>query len=489
MTGTLLALGDELNFTFVRSKCDKLEMSETNSDQSRSSRASELPFRRLRAMIQTHQQLLITRDEYNTLFSKNEFYPIQKAYTTPHFLVLGLRFPGQNVVLYIGRGNQYEGFFISNKFPPSYLRIQDRLLDYTRKYLVGARLGKMEVDENHFLTLFHFKNEHIDNSFSFGYKDRQLFFIRQCKEEIYTSWNGETSSGGNIAELVDKFLGKRSLPEQTRASSWSLDTYFQDEQKKMSGKPVQKKKEKFLEKKLNNITHDLSDVQKWHLMEDELLSEDTELEFGEHQTVIHGHKVKFSSHLNQWQKRDVVFGKIKKLKKAEEILKNRLLETDKELSLVKQGEFEYEVTKEKAIAPLWKTTSAGRTSERTDHNVKNFKLKKLTGTIALDAESNDWLRSQSSKDHYWFHIENYPGAHCLIKSDDVSLLTGEDLSAIASMLRDYSQLEIMEIPVIYSQLKNVKGLKGAQGKVLIKKPRYLRCNYINWKEIITIGQG
>ena len=103
----------------------------------------------------------------------------------------------------------------------------------------------------------------------------------------------------------------------------------------------------------------------------------------------------------------------------------------------------------------------------------------------MDAQSNDWLRTQGAKDHYWFHIENYPGAHCLIKTDDLSQLTGEDLSAIASMLRDYSRLEITEIPVIYSQLKNVKGLKGGQGKVLIKKPKYLRSSYIKWKEIIT----
>ena len=345
----------------------------------------------------------------------------------------------------------------------------------------------MEVDDKHFLILFHFKNEHTDNSFSFGYKDRQLFFIRQFKEEIYTSWNGETSKGTNITALVDQFLGKKSFSENEKNSSWTLESYFEGEQKKISGKPIQKKKEKFLEKKLSNITTDLSDVQKWHLMEDDLLSEDNEIEFGEHQTILHGHKIKFSSHLNQWQKRDVVFGKIKKLKKAEEILKTRLLETDEELSLVKKGEFEYEVTKEKAIAPLWKTVVSSRNKESREHNVKIFQLKKLSGVIALDAESNDWLRAQSSKEHYWFHIENYPGAHCLLKSDDIGVLTGEDLSAIASMLRDYSQLEIMEIPVIYSQLKNVKGLKGAQGKVLIKKPRYLRCNYMNWKEIITMA--
>ena len=438
-------------------------------------------------MIQTHQQLLTISEEYNTLFSKNEFYPIQKAYTTPHFLVLGLRFPGQNVVLYIGRGNQYEGIFISNKFPPSYLRIQDRLLDYVRKYLVGARLGKMEVDDKHFLILFHFKNEHTDNSFSFGYKDRQLYFIKECKDEVYTSWNGQTTLGKPIATLVDGFMGEKSLPDQSKTTSWKLENYFEDEFKKISGKPVQKKKEKFLSKKLTNITNDLEDVKKWHMIEEDMLSEES-VELDDHQSVLHGHKIKFASHLNQWQKRDLVFGKIKKLKKAEVILKSRLEETDLELSKVKVGEFEFEVTKEKAIAPLWQTgSSSNKAKSSNEYNVKDFKLKNISGSIALDAESNDWLRSQGAKDHYWFHIENYPGSHCLLKTDDISQITGEDLSAIASMIRDYSKLEIGAIPVIYSQLKNVKGLKGSQGKVLIKKPRYLRCNYIAWTEIITVS--
>lgn len=396
-----------------------------------------------------------------------------------------MRFPGQNVVLYIGRGNQYEGIFLSNKFPPSYLRIQDRLLDYVRRYLVGARLGKMEVDEKHFLSLFHFKNEHTDNSFAFGYKDRQLFFIRQTLEEVYTSWNGETHTNPNIPKLVDELLGEKSLAENSKASAWTLEKYFEDEFKKVSGKPLQKKKEKFLEKKLTNISNDLEDVKKWHLIEDELLSE--EEVFDENKTVFHGHKVKFPSQLNVWQKRDIVFGKIKKLKKAEVILQSRLSETDEELSKVKGGEFEFEVTKEKAIAPLWKTEKVQKIKGESEYNVKHFKLGAYTGSVALDAASNDWLRSVGSKDHYWFHIENYPGAHCLIKSDDLQKFTEKEYSAIASMLRDLSKLEITEIPVIYSQLKNVKGLKGAQGKVLIKKPRYLRCIYLPWKEIITVA--
>lgn len=343
----------------------------------------------------------------------------------------------------------------------------------------------MEIDDNHFLALFHYKNEHIDNSFAFGYKDRGLFFIKQSKEEIYTSWNAETSQGKEITQLVDKFLGKKSVVENTKTLNWSLENYFQEEEKKASGKPLQKKKEKFLQRKLHNITHDLEDVEKWKLIEEDLLSEES-VDLADHQSVLHGHKIKFSSHMNQWQKRDVVFGKVKKLKKAEEILKARLQETDEELFRVKQGDFEFEVTKEKAIAPLWQMGTSQKNKEDSDHNVKRFRLHSLTGMIALDAQSNDWLRSQGAKEHYWFHIENYTGAHCLVKTDDLSKLSVEDLSAIASMLRDYSKLEINEIPMMYSQLQHVKGLKGVQGKVIIKKPKYLRCNYVNWTERIAI---
>lgn len=106
--------------------------------------------------------------------------------------------------------------------------------------------------------------------------------------------------------------------------------------------------------------------------------------------------------------------------------------------------------------------------------------------IGLDAKSNDWIRSEAHKDHWWFHIENYTGAHCIIKTDDFTILSVDELGLIASMLRDFSKLEITEIPLIYGQVKNVKGVKGAQGMVLVKKPKYLRCLYTKWKEIISI---
>ena len=459
-------------------------MSLMRVDQSKSSRASELPFKRLSAMNQSHQQLLEVSREYNTLFSKNEFYPIQKAYTSPHFIILTVRFPGKNAYIYIGRGHKYEGIYLGESLLPAYLRIQDKFLDYLRKNLVGCRLGRMEVDSKHSFALFSFKNDYADNSISFGYKNHQLFFIIQNKDNIYTSWNNENHKNSTLLSLVDQFYGEKVNATNDKFSTWSLKDYFKSEEKKLNGQPVLLKKEKFLSRKIANIENDLNEVKKWSLLEKELLSENPIL-YSDEQNHFAGIKIKIPHGLNQWQKRDFLFGKVKKLKKAEEILINRLEETIKEKEKVKAGDIEVTLTKESAVPLLWQTTRSKKKNE-TNLNYIQFKLKNIAGAAGLDAHSNDLLRPESSKDHYWFHIENFPGAHCLLKTDDISILTKEDFSGIASLLRDLSHLEILEIPVIYSQVKYVKGLKGTPGKVLVKKPKYMRCNYGPWKEIISV---
>lgn len=396
---------------------------------------------------------------------------------------MSVRFPGKTIALYIGRGNQYQGVFIGEKLPPSYLRVQDRLLDYLRKHLVGARLGKMEVDDKSMVSLFHFKNEQPDNAFLFGYKDRQMFFAKQSKEEVYLSWSGETLFSQNLNGLVDLFgPDKASIVE--KGNEWSIADYLKAEEKKISGQPVQRKKEKFLTRKIHNISEDLSLVKNWSSLQEDLQENRIDLEVDE--LKVYGQKIKLFGITSPWLRRDVIFKKIKKLKKAEEILSHRLEESQEEFENVKKGEFEFEVTREKVIQPLWITHGKQSKTQDSTHNIKNFKIKNLSGVIGLDAEANDYIRSQSSKDHYWFHVENYPGSHCILKTEDLSKLSMEDLSLIASLLRDYSKLEILEIPILYTQLKNVKGLKGTKGEVIVKKPKHLRCLYTNWKEIISI---
>ena len=434
-------------------------------------------------MLQTHQQLKKISEEYNSLFSKNEFYPLQKAYTTPHFLVLGVRFPGKSIAIYIGRGNRYQGIFLADKFPPSYLRVQDRLLDYLRKYIVGSRLGKLEIDDKSIVSYFQFKNDHADNAFLLGYKERQLFFVKKSKEEVYLSWSGETLESDNWLSLVDSFGGDR-ITNTPSSQVWSIEDYLKEEEKKIGGQPVQRKKEKFLIRKIKNITEDLDCVKKWKLLQDDLNEERLNLDLDE--LKIYGQKIKFLGLSSPWVKRDAIFKKIKKMKKAEEILSTRLSESKSEYENVQQGNFDFELTKEKIIQPLWITHQKQAKPISNHYNIKNFKLKNLTGVIGLDASSNDWIRAEASKDHFWFHIENYTGSHCIIKTDDFTKLSFDELAAVGSMLRDFSKLEILEIPVLYTQVKNIKGVKGAKGKVIVNKAKHFTCLYKDWKEIITI---
>ena len=434
-------------------------------------------------MIQTHQQLLETSREYNTLFSKNEFYPIQKAYTTPHYLVLVIRFPGKTVGCYIGRGHGYEGFQFSEKIAPSYLRIQDKFLDYARKYLVGARMGRVQVCADYQSFSFTFKNEHPDNEFIFGYKDHQLFFMRRERDQNYCSWSNSTTVESS-SKLLQNILGG-SVKILTEQKNQTIEQYLGTEEKKASGKLIQKKKEKFLLKKAENIKKDLGLVLNHKKIEEALIAGEIDLSKTSYEG--HGQKIKFTGAENEWQRRDLIFQKIKKLKKAVGILEQRLKETELELENVRAGKFEFELTKEKAIPLLWNNTlSSKKTIKQSEHNVKNFKLKNITGVLALDASSNDFIRSQASKDHWWFHIDQYSGSHLIIKTDDLSQLSQEDYRALGSFLRDSSKLKIESIPLIFSQVKNVKGMKGVQGKVIVSKPKYLQCHYQAWAEIITL---
>ena len=104
-------------------------------------------------------------------------------------------------------------------------------MDYARKYLVGARLGRLEIDEKYMVSRFAFKNDHENNLFVIGYKDRQLFFIKQAKKEIYLSWNGETLAEGDLHALIESFN-----PDRANFSKNSLDLtiikYLEEEEKK-----------------------------------------------------------------------------------------------------------------------------------------------------------------------------------------------------------------------------------------------------------------
>lgn len=410
---------------------------------------------------------------------KNEFYPLQKAYTTPHFVVLQVRVPGKSFHIYIGRGNQYLGIYPYEKAPPAFLRIQDRFLDYIRSHLVGAKLSKIElISENgHELYQIQYKTDNAENYFYVGYKDRQMFFARREKDLIFCSWHNQIENFQNLV-WPDSSFSKLN-------TSINIESYLKLEEGKSVGAFEQKKREKFLLKKIENIKSDLKVNDQWKEIEEKLLENQIDLSGAE--VKISGQKFNLVGLRTEWEKKDFIFKKIKKLKRGKSILEERLSETLDEYDKTSKGQFVKQTTKEKAIPIIWSV--GNKKNNQTNVQAKDFmeiKMGQIVGLVGLNSSGNDHIRSISNKEHFWLHIENYPGAHLIIKTDSLNQLTNDHWAAMASILRDYSKLDILEIPLMYTQVKNLKGIKGVRGEVIANKVKYLKCPYRDWKEIISI---
>jgi len=201
--------------------------------------------------------------------------------------------------------------------------------------------------------------------------------------------------------------------------------------------------------------------------------------------IISGVKFKFQKGLSEYKKKGLIFDKLKDFKKAQVLLEKRLKETKNErIEFEKKGE-EKGIEGIKVLEPFWskvKETSA----LKPEYNVDFFETKDaLKMAIGKDVKANDYLRSKwANKEDFWFHLEGQKSGHLIVKGD---LKFNEELFChIGSLIRDYSKLEITEISLIYTQVKNIKGLKGKTGTVTHTKAKYLRVKYQkNWPEFIV----
>ena len=73
-----------------------------------------------------------------------------------------------------------------------------------------------------------------------------------------------------------------------------------------------------------------------------------------------------------------------------------------------------------------------------------------------------------------------------VKIENLSDITDKYLELIGSIIRDKSNLLIEIIPLVFTQVKNLKGLKGRPGSVTLKNEKYRDVKYNrDWREIIS----
>lgn len=440
---------------------------------------------------------------------------IQKIYSTTRYICFVIRYRGSTRFLYFGRGKGYEGVFSGEGLPPSSIRIQDRFLDYLRSHIKGLTVTNFLVAEDDRICtlelLEHSQNVHY---FLFFWCGRQLYFIhhyldtKMLEWEIFCSWSGYHKTKGPLAikELQALFYQEnpqfRPLPpekrRETKEDDFRLSVKQLLEEEESSFHQKQDKKElKFLKKKRVKILFDIDKNRVWNELTLFVQRPGLDLTVMD-KMEMKGLLIEFHPDAHHFKRLDLVYQKIKKLKKGEQIQLKRLQQIDAQMSEYEAHPRPLAIDRKKIIQPVWWKESSKESGREkrivgsVDGEEKNWIEMMLGGVkaaVGRNAEGSDYLRSQwASKEDLWLHLDGYTGAHAILKTDLISNISQHQLEILASAMVDYSTLELMVIPLIFTKVKYIKGVKGKSGLVIFTKQRYITVPYIkNWSQELLIN--
>ncbi len=399
---------------------------------------------------------------------------IQKLYSTPHWVCLGL-FDGRvRHYLYVGRGASYEGLALGEGFPPAYLRVKDRFLEYLRAHIEGRRITEWVKDKKDRLLLLRYG---VDERFIFFWRGPKLYFLhyflKEGERKLFLSWRSservDLPSWEKLKTDEELFSYFDEIGRTEHAgeifSKRIISEYLKEQESRRTEKGLSSTRKKFYLRKIERIEEDLKKVARWTEWREKAEAAPT------------------------YEERNNFYEKSKKWRQAEGLLKNRLTEAQKEKSLEEQKP-KHLVTAEKTISPVFDKgdeNKAALKTQKTDHEIEIFQSGKFKMAVGVSAAGNDYLRREwASKDDWWFHMEGERSAHLVIKTQNLSDITDELFEIIGSMIKDYSSSNFAEIPLIFAQVKNLKGIKGSKGAVTISKPRYRRILYrSDWKNKLS----
>lgn len=443
-------------------------------------------------MIQYYRDL---EKQVKSIKAKNlEFGQIQKIYSTAYYISITVRVPGKTNYLYLGRGGGHEGVWIHDSAPVSLLRRKDNFLEYFRRHLSSCTFLGIELDSQDRIIKLRYQKFGEEQDLLLFWRGRKLYFLHYYRDEpglpfrVMLSW--KTKSFVPETEITDLYsffdeVGRNNNMDQTRDSAEivSMEDLLTKELKLVkdkgeAGNPT------FLQRKKKNIEEDLRKAKQWEKLLDHLNKEQPL--GGIYELKVEDQKIKFSSDLNPFERRDKVFQKIKKLKKGEEILKMRLENVEEQLSGKKVEE--KIVNKIPLIKPIWGIEKASTvTVEKvltTDYKV--FKLDEYHIGVGTNAQGNDQLRNKwGGKEDMWLHLDNQKSSHVVIKNLKNQTISPEMLNIGASILAYFSHFDSEWIPIIYTQVKNLKAVSGSPGMVNYKKEKRLQCQRVNINEIVN----
>jgi hypothetical protein len=414
----------------------------------------------------------------------------QKIFSTPHFICFGLRRPGETLWLYMGRGGEYQGFWISKTSPPSNIRVQDTFLSLIRKHLMSTWIS-LKLDQLDRIisikSIYYGKVQY----FQYFWNGSDSYFLQLFYEEnnsrwvLHKSWDshnklnfddelGENDLFGYFDEVGRKDLNDKLLPENTDVTSiqsLQMEKYFTLFKQEVASKVTNNKHAK----KIANIKRDLQKLSAFNELKSFLEKNPSEipdvLSFGDL-------KIKFPLEANLEQRRNLAFVKLKNWKKNYLFMQERLINEEN----VKTDP----VAKvpHKIIKPIWKSYfhQSSAHKDKTEHgkikdslqNCKFINLEDFKVLIAIgkNSQANDQLRnSWSKKTDYWFHLAEMPSAHLYVRPQGALVLSQEFFNEIGSILLKESGHTLGSATLLYCLAKELRPIKGKPGSVKYKNEK------------------
>src|SRR5258706_8537181 len=120
--------------------------------------------------------------------------------------------------------------------------------------------------------------------------------------------------------------------------------------------------------------------------------------------------------------------------------------------------------------------------EEIDNSLKRFRIFKLEGGyevwVGKDSASNDLLSMKYTKQNdLWFHVRGSSGSHTVLKAPEGVNDYPKDIIRIAAAIAAFysKSKNAKNVPVAYTEAKNVQKYKGAKsGSVVIKSEKIVK---------------
>lgn len=425
-------------------------------------------------------------DDLNENFLSQNKGIIQKVLSTPHYLCFHCRFPGKTLFLYLGRGASHQGVALGKTTVPKHLRVKDRYLEYARKHWRSATLTQIDCDKEDRVLCLKSRTKEGPCRTWFFWRGRDLFFahaiVKAGKGHLHKSWEGTSFFAEDFFEkMTASFLFKDVGfgKEFSKKGSLNIDHYLETtEIEKGKQAFINKKKKKRLKLK-TNLESELLKIEKafeingW-----------TEEDLTDVQTIGKGRfKIDFFHTEGHFKKRGLIFQKLKQWKKSKEIIEQRMAELD-EASMSEEQELEtVSFNRVKIISPIWSYNNQKTEIHSKEHYVQ-FQYGSFLCFVGRDASENDYLRTKvAKKNDLWIHVDNAKSGHMFVRGGKPSI---ENFQVLASALVDLCRMTLEDIPLIFTEASNIKGVKGTRGMVTFKKEKRLTVFFDRaWRDKIS----